>query len=327
MSAPVELELNALEGKALQETVVQAVPSPEPQSPVPNPAQSRPNNGASVKPTAVIPMGMGMMKKQQSSPNLNFRTQFERKAKMYITKLLDNNIVVSFMMLLTMWALFSNDIKAAAAPKQADDGFAVVITIAFFLFVLEIILTCYVNPNYIKLPDWDPLPHETQMDTWIRRMTFGDFYFWLDWLATLTLLFEIPWALGNILSNGSGVQSAKAIRLVRLVRMVRLVRLVKLYKYAQQSKEMQKKQARLDERRKAGEVINEEDDVLIVEESHVGAAMADITNKRVLILILVMLIVVPVLTVSETDGSGAAVTSVIHALATQNGSAVSPTVF
>ena len=293
-----ELELKPVEA--------QSVPSPPPMRPA----------GGNGKPSAVIPMGM--LKKQQSQPNLSFRTQFERKSKMYITKLLDNNYVVSLMMLLTLWALFSNDIKVAAAPKQGDNGFAVVITIAFFLFVLEILFTCYVNPNYIKLPDWDPLPNESTMDLWIRRMTFGDFYFWLDWLATLTLLFEIPWALGNILSNGSGEQSAKAIRLVRLVRMVRLVRLVKLYKYAQQTKEMQKKQARLNERKLAGESIENEDELLIVEESHVGAAMADITNKRVLILILVMLIVVPVLTVSETDGSGAAVTSVIHALASDS---------
>ncbi len=113
------------------------------------------------------------------------------------------------------------------------------------------------------------------------------------------------------------MQSAKAIRLVRLVRMVRLVRLVKLYKYAQQAKELQKKKAIIAERIAAGESIDE-GDVLVVEESHVGAAMADLTNKRVLILILVMLIVVPILTVSETDFAAVTATDVIFDLAKDN---------
>lgn len=83
------------------------------------------------------------------------------------------------------------------------------------------------------------------------------------------------WLIGENAANtisGSNSQSAKAGsasragaragRVVRLVRMVRLVRLIKLYKYATAKKE---------------EEGNDED---MPEESRVGAAMADLTNRR-----------------------------------------------
>ena len=264
----------------------------------------------SSKPAQVIPMGL-----TQSASDAELSGEDKMaNIKKAVDKFLNNNYVVTFMMVLTFWALFSNDIRVSGAPKESDDAFAGIATMAFFLFVLEIALTSFANPEYIDLPKWEAKPGETTFETWTRRMVFGGFYFWLDWLSTLTLLFEIPWALGDAVSGSSGVQSANAVRLVRLVRMVRLVRLVKLYKYAQQAKELQKKRAAKEERRKAGEIVADDDD-LIIEESHVGAAMADITNKRVLILILVMLIIVPLLTVSETDSAQHDACQIIHLLA------------
>lgn len=261
----------------------------------------------------IAPTSSGAASSATNTSNLTWYQDFG-VFKKELEKFLDGTFFVTFMMILTFWALFSNDIRTSVAPKEADTAFEIIVTIAFFLFVFEIVGTSIVKPDYILLPDWAPLPDESLVGTWIRRCTFGNFYFWLDWMATLTLLFEIPWALGD-LGDGDGAQSARAVRLVRLVRMVRLVRLVKLYKYAQQAKELQKKKAQRAERRAAGEKVDKLDDDIEIEESHVGAAMADITNKRVLVLILVMLIVVPVLTVSESDRSGEAACFIIHSLA------------
>lgn len=264
------------------------------------------------------PVSPSEMVKEGSVTNINKVGWFDDvpSFKKRLEMFLDGPIFVSFMMILTFWALFSNDIRVSALSKEADAPFEIIITIAFFLFVFEIIATSIVKPQYIMLPDWEAKPGETQFETWTRRCMFGDFYFWLDWLATLTLLFEISWALGSVggSGGGSGAQSAKAVRLVRLVRMVRLVRLVKLYKYAQQAKELQKKKAQRAAKKAAGEKVDTDDDIEI-EESHVGAAMADITNRRVLILILVMLIVVPVLTVSQSDLAADSASFVIHSLA------------
>lgn len=73
--------------------------------------------------------------------------------------------------------------------------------------------------------------------------------------------------------------------------MVRLVRLIKLYKYSAL---------------KRTEAVEEENANPVEEapaESRVGAAMSDLTNRRVIVLILLMLIVIPQLTVNDNDVS------------------------
>lgn len=74
-------------------------------------------------------------------------------------------------------------------------------------------------------------------------------------------LFQITWILPTLGSSKAGASSkagTKAARVVRIVRMVRLVRMVKLYKYA----------------------TKQDDEVQEEKESHVGAAMSDLTNRR-----------------------------------------------
>lgn len=264
---------------------------------------------SAVESTAVVKVSDIPANESTKSPSTDYE-----KFKVLLEKFLDSSTFVTFMMILTFWALFSNDLRVSLAPKEADDAFAAIIAFAFFLFVFEIVATSVVKPEYLAWPVWEAQPLETTTETWTRRLMAGSFYFWLDWLSTLTCLFEIPWALGDSVSGGSGAQSAKAVRLVRLVRMVRLVRLVKLYKYAQQAKELKKKQDADKAKVAAGGTIDDNDEI-VIEESHVGAAMADLTNKRVLILILVMLIVVPLLSVSESDTAGQVASEIIHSMA------------
>lgn len=67
------------------------------------------------------------------------------------------------------------------------------------------------------------------------------FFFWLDILATFSMLFDIGWIMDNV-NNASQADSASSLakssraarvtRIVRLVRLIRLVRIVKLYKQA-----------------------------------------------------------------------------------------------
>mmetsp|Transcript_28112 Transcript_28112/g.63688 ORF Transcript_28112/g.63688 Transcript_28112/m.63688 type:complete len:862 (+) Transcript_28112:138-2723(+) len=224
---------------------------------------------------------------------------------------------VVFMAVLTMWALYGSDIKLAASPGSADLGFEVIMTVVFFMFVIEIILQCFYKEDYMWFPDWEALPEETPMYLWMRRLQFGSFYFWLDFIATFSIILELQWILGESYIhaiNGSGTQSAsagrasdtgeRAGRIVRLIRMVRLVRLIKLYKYATAT------------RRGGAEERSE---------SRVGAAMSDLTNRRVIVLILMMLIVIPLLTVSDSDVSLSLGVQFVHHLAMKN--ATDPTTF
>ena len=95
------------------------------------------------------------------------------------------------MTLFTFWALFDDDIRLAGTDQSADLGFEVVISIVFFLFLFEIFAQSLYKEGYWEVPPWAPLPKENIIQTWIRRSMVGSFYFWLDWIATLSLLPEV----------------------------------------------------------------------------------------------------------------------------------------
>ncbi len=115
----------------------------------------------------------------------------KEKWRQYVESVYESNTVVVIMSILTMWALFNNDIRLAATTKEADTGFEVVISVAFFLFILEIGAQSFYKKDYLWFPDWNPFPGESTFDTWVRRAQFGSFYFWLDWISTLSLIFEV----------------------------------------------------------------------------------------------------------------------------------------
>lgn len=129
-----------------------------------------------------------------------------------------------FMAIITIYTLFFDDIWVILFPEAWDPFFYFLTCVFMALFTLEIVLACYVQPGYIF-----------------------SFFFWLDLLATLSMLFDIGWLMEGINSiftsgNSAGNQAAKVAstswaarvtRIVRLVRLIRLVRIVKLYKQAQ----------------------------------------------------------------------------------------------
>ena len=71
------------------------------------------------------------------------------------------------------------------------------------------------------------------------------FFFWLDILSTLSLIFDIGWISDGLFETGDAGNASKiaragrasriGTRAGRIVRIVRLIRLVKLYKHAQQA--------------------------------------------------------------------------------------------
>jgi hypothetical protein len=208
-----------------------------------------------------------------------------RTAAQVVDSIIEGTTVSVIMSVFTVWAWFGNYILLSGTHKNADAAFEVIITIIFFCFITELLATCYCKPGYLNIPDFSIKPGEGYKHILKKLGTLGSFYFWLDLVASLTLILEVSgfayhscernivdavcfdcvkmnWIIGNGLqSNGpqqaNTVQNgARAGRVLRLVRMVRLVRLVKLYKYIFGAKE------------------NENSD------SRVGAAMSDLTNRR-----------------------------------------------
>lgn len=89
-------------------------------------------------------------------------------AKHGISKLLDHKVYTIFMTIMTIYALFGDDLRVVAFPVSCDEYFYTITTICMFFFAVEIVLASIAKPDY-----------------------FLGFYFWLDCIATASLIFDI----------------------------------------------------------------------------------------------------------------------------------------
>lgn len=131
------------------------------------------------------------------------------------------------MTIVTIYALLASDVKALAFDIEADDAFVVLTCISMALFALELIAASVGKPGY-----------------WLS------FFFWLDLIATLSLVTDIDPLVEAVSRGEEGNGSAagdtatlarasrgarigtRAGRMTRVIRLIRLVRVVKLYKSA-----------------------------------------------------------------------------------------------
>lgn len=88
--------------------------------------------------------------------------------KGWITMLLDNKYYTIFMTTITIYALFGDDIRIVACPSSSDDYFYGITVSCMFFFLVECFLASLAKPDY-----------------------FAGFYFWLDVVATLSLVFDV----------------------------------------------------------------------------------------------------------------------------------------
>ena len=136
-----------------------------------------------------------------------------------IAGFLDHSVTTGFFSVVTIWALFGDDIRLLVGDSQSDTTFYILTLVCFSFFSLEIVLSCYAKNDYIN-----------------------SFYFYLDAISTFTLLLDVGWISDAIFgSASSGATAAKvgtrATRLIRILRLIRLIRIVKLYKAAQVHRE------------------------------------------------------------------------------------------
>lgn len=130
------------------------------------------------------------------------------------------------MAIVTIYALFGDDIRILSVNKDGDDAFFVLTIICMVCFSIEIALTSISKPEYIFNVN---LIYRTK------------FYFWLDIISTVTMILDIGWITdtwySGDLTNASSIKSIGAAsraarKAARVIRVIRLVRLVKLYKHA-----------------------------------------------------------------------------------------------
>ncbi|CAG9322321.1 unnamed protein product [Blepharisma stoltei] len=139
-----------------------------------------------------------------------------------MTDCLNHWSYTTFMTLLTIYALFGDDLRLALTSKPADDVFYGFTTACLFFFSVEIILSSIFKEGY-----------------WLS------FFFWLDVVSTLSLVTDIGWIWNKMVGTSSISKGAKvaragrasragtrAARIIRVIRVIRLIRVAKLYKAA-----------------------------------------------------------------------------------------------
>lgn len=91
------------------------------------------------------------------------------------------------MIIVTFWALFAEDCRYMFLPKDVDQIWWGFTSFSLAAFTIEIIMAFYAKKEY--------------------RFSF---FFFLDSLSTVSLLFDIGWFLNSITSlfGGSGVSGA-----------------------------------------------------------------------------------------------------------------------
>ena len=151
--------------------------------------------------------------------------------KVWTIKIIDHWSFTTWMTILTIYALFGDDLRLLAFAKSADETFYGISVVCLFFFLAEVIAASFAKENY-----------------WLG------FFFWLDVVATVSLIPDIGWIWDPIVGENSGGTDAaqasqlaragrasragtRAGRIIRIIRIIRLIRIVKLYKMAQEARE------------------------------------------------------------------------------------------
>ena len=99
--------------------------------------------------------------------------------KTLLNKFLENNYVLIFMTAITIFSLFGGSLQSAFFPSTVDFGYNIVQIMLLSFFSLEIILSVLSKENYLF-----------------------SFFFWLDVIATISIIQDIDWIFDALLSIG-----------------------------------------------------------------------------------------------------------------------------
>lgn len=270
-----------------------------------------------------------MMKRNVLAMEETFTPAWQRN----IIQALEGTAGTLFMALITIWALFGDDIRLVGFYEEDDHVFVVLVYICLVLFILELILASLAKKGYVN-----------------------GFYFWLDVVATASLLMDVPPFMSAIglsgcehdsygdyllqlnesedgeTANGAsrtegafaraGQASRAGTRAGRIVRVVRLVRVVKLYKAWQMKRDAAAK-------KKNDLLLGDDDNVQAADgtqETRVGQKLSDLTTRRVIIGVLTMIFCMPLFDINTFPAGDEAVLSegglkMVHNMLVMNGEA------
>ncbi|RLO09762.1 hypothetical protein DYB28_004508, partial [Aphanomyces astaci] len=194
-------------------------------------------------------------------------TQAQRER---IVALLDGRGLNIALGVMTIFALFADDMRIGGFTTEADSAFYVLLLLVFVGFSLEMVANVYARPGYFN-----------------RGVSFT---FWMDLISTLSILSDVEWVMNLIVpedTNTKGLASTslqagkagragtKAGRMVKLIRLIRLIRVSRMFRSKEDSKVVQ-----------------------LNEPSKVGRILTELTTRRLIVLVLTMIIFLPVIDMS-----------------------------
>lgn len=113
----------------------------------------------------------------------------------------DSSPARTLMIAVTLYSVYGASINELACEKTQDVIFTVFSSLTFFLFLAEVIVKCFGREGYLVLPSrqklkmWlDSLAKEDSLLNKCKiasKINIGSFYFWLDLMATLSMMFEV----------------------------------------------------------------------------------------------------------------------------------------
>ena len=181
-----------------------------------------------------------------------------------------------FMAIITIYILFAEDIKLLCTEKDTDYIFSILTILCILIFAIEFFISVCSIDKY----SWS-------------------FYFWLDLLSIIAMFLDVDWIYKGLIYGISGLDDSKSSanknaktlsaifragraakigsRAIRVLRIVRLLRLNNIYKNSEKFIEKKLKE-------KGNKNNNNQS------ESNVGKQLSELTNSRVIVLVLSMMI-------------------------------------
>lgn len=157
---------------------------------------------------------------------LNSGDDDEITIRMRVREIIEGKVVTTIMTIVTIFALFGDDFRLWFFDSYIDPYFYGALVISLILFGFEILLNSCVVDDFKY-----------------------SFFFWLDIVATLSLVVDIAWIvsileemmfmkptatladviLGEVASANEN--NDKIAKIIKSLRLIRLIRIIKLYKY------------------------------------------------------------------------------------------------
>jgi len=208
--------------------------------------------------------------------------------RLRVREIVDGNMVTFVMTIVTLFALFGDDMRIWVFTKEADLYFFMGLSLSFVLFSVELLVNSCVGEDFKY-----------------------SFFFWLDFIATCSLIPDIVW-FSDFINRMLGLEesiyaldvkpiasletsgNSSLTKIVKSVRLIRLIRIIKLYNYAVKSNS-EAEEAKLREQQKLSTNIQQAALNKELEPSRLGKHLSDTLTRRLIIGILVLLMVLPLL--------------------------------